>query len=143
MRYFQLDQSQVKIDHCSLSRFALVLHDNGEWTLSLRADQNPETEGQPRNEITAPGGALPDDGKQTLQLRRNLFFVRIRCYAAFPLDVKLPKQGPGFPALIELCPEPFWVQRGRPYDLRVRRPQPDVNRFFDLIDRVEVDFYYR
>jgi hypothetical protein len=37
----------------------------------------------------------------------------------------------------------FWVQRGNPYDFWARQPLPDVGRYFDLVDRVEVEFSYR
>jgi hypothetical protein len=143
VRYFQLEQSQLKVDHCSLPRFVLVLHEDGYWTLSLRADQNPETEGQPFNAVTAPGVPLSDTIKQTTQLKRNLFSVRVLCHTGFPLDENLPQTGTGKPVLFEVRPEPFWVQRGQPRDVWIKQAQEDVSKYFDLIDRVQVEFSYR
>ena len=49
----------------------------------------------------------------------------------------------GKPVLVELPTAMFWVQRGYPYDFFARQPQRDVAQYFDLIDRVEVEFSYR
>ena len=143
VRIYQLQQSVLRIDHCSLSRFALTLHEDGSWTLNFQADQNPQMIGQPLNAITAPGAAALDiGGKQTTHLKRNEFNVRVRCYGAFPIN-QLLTDAPGKPVLFEIRPQPFWVQRGQPYSFWERHPDPLVARYFDLIDRVEVEFFYR
>ncbi len=48
----------------------------------------------------------------------------------------------GKPVLFELGPDRFWVQRGQPKDLWLRGTDKAVKRYFDLIDRVEIEFYY-
>jgi hypothetical protein len=67
----------------------------------------------------------------------------VRCYGAFPLREEVPGLAPGKPVLFELPPASFWVQRGVPYDFWAKQPLPDVSQYFDLIDRVEVEFSYR
>jgi hypothetical protein len=77
---------------------------------------------------------------ETNYLKRNQFYIRVRCYGNFALD---EKQAAGKPVLFEIVPAPFWVQRGQPYDFWTRQPQTLVRQYFDLIDRIEVEFYYR
>ena len=152
VKYFQLSQTTMQLDHCFLSRVVLVLSDTGEWTLSLRADQNPWMTG-PGNvsstPVQLPGGAtalrppIPDLTKETEGLKRNLFFLTVRCYGGYTVREQQPALAPGKPVLFRLQPAPFWVQRGQPYDFWDREATPDVARYFDQIDRVEVEFSYR
>jgi hypothetical protein len=152
LRFFQLDVAKMQVDHCFLSRVAVTLQENGDWILSLRADQNPWMTGG-RNDVSTPihvrgaataiQPAAPKLTKETDYLKRNQFFVSVRCYGAYPLKEGAPPLAPGKPVLFELRPAPFWVQRGRPYDLWVKESLPDVRQYFDLIDRVEIEFFYR
>jgi hypothetical protein len=152
IKYYQLPQSKMQIDHCSLSRVALTLHENGYWTLSLGADQNPWMTGQ-RQEASSPTqtrgtvnsvrAPIPPLTKQTNDLKRNLFRVKIRCYGGYPLQENRPELSGGKPVLFELEPDPFWVQRGIPYDYWKSGATVAAQRFFDVIDRVEVEFSYR
>ena len=47
------------------------------------------------------------------------------------------------PHFFELPTAVFWVQRGYPFDFWAQQPLPAVSQFFDVIDRVEVEFSYR
>jgi hypothetical protein len=151
-KYFQMSHTSVQLDQCFLSRVALTLEQQGFWTLSLRADQNPWMTG-PNHEVTGPfelPGAvsalhplLSNLEKETDGLKRNQFFVRVRCYGGYPLREPLPAATIGKPVLFELPVAAFWVQRGFPYDLWTRQPMPDVARCYDLVNRVEVEFWYR
>src|SRR5262245_974296 len=35
VKFFQLDQAALAVDHCSISRVAIMLQSNGEWRVSL------------------------------------------------------------------------------------------------------------
>ncbi|MBI1913277.1 MAG: hypothetical protein HYS12_00740 [Planctomycetes bacterium] len=152
VKYFQLPVAQMQVNHCSLSRVALTLHESGSWALSMRADQNPWMTGQD-NEVSTPvqlRGAvsalnppIPPRRLESNGLKRNLFIVKVRCYAAYPLTETLPALAPGKPVLFELPVQEFWVQRGVPYDFWAAQGLPAARQYFDLIDRVEVEFSYR
>jgi hypothetical protein len=129
---YQLDRPQLKIDQCEISQVALQLHDDGQWVLSLRADQNrrPET----------PAGA-PYNPR--LYIKRNQFTVRLRCLGAFKNEPVAGALAAGKPVLVDLDPEPFWVENGKPRYVRtVERSALVANHFAD-IDRVEIEFFYR
>lgn len=152
LKVFQLSRPEVKLDHCSLSRVAVTLQENGEWILSLRADQNAWMTG-PQHEVSTPthlAGAvsarrppIPNLPLETEGLKRNQFIVKVRCYGAFKIFEKQPAANPGKPVLFELPTALFWVQRGVPYDLYLRQSLPAVAQFYDVVDRVEVEFSYR
>jgi hypothetical protein len=152
VKFFQLAQTRVELEHCALSQVAVTLHESGEWTLSLRAEQNWWMTG-PKNEVSTPvqlPGAvtaqrppIPNLAKETEGLKRNLFTVRVRCYGGYPLRDALPAAAPGKPVLFELPPAQFWVQRGVPYTFWAKQPLPAAAQFFDLVDRVEVELSIR
>ena len=82
--------------------------------------------------------------KETEGLKRNQFFVKVRCYGNYSVADAQPALAPPKPVLFELPTAVFWVQAAvTPYDFWARQPLPDVSRYFDLIDRVEVEFWYR
>lgn len=143
VRYFQFPQRELRVDHCSISRVALVLHENAFWTLSLRADQNPWFRGGTRNVLTPVPRNVPVSGLVSNGLKRNQFVVRIRCLGAAPLGLTRTDVGPPKPVLLELGPCVFWVQRGQPYSFWRRVAHPDLAKVFDLIDQVEIEFVYR
>ena len=134
-RVFQLDQT-LSVDHCTLSAVALSVSEDGQWILSLRADQNP-----PVAQPATLGGLTPQ--LDTAYLLRNQFHVEVRCYgSATAVLGPQADQGPGKPVLCQLCVPDFWVQRGQPKHVRQCNCSDDVRKSFNDIDRVEVDFYY-
>lgn len=152
VKYYELDRAQLQVHHCYVSRVSLSLHETGEWVLSLQADQNPwmtgtqntvSTPTHVRGPVSAVRAPIPNLERQTSDLRRNLFFVRLRGMGAYPVSDTTSAAASGKPVLIHLQPLPFWVQRGKPEDYRTQSTLPEVRQFFDLIDRVEVEFYYR
>ena len=135
IQLFQWDRPSLQIDHCSISRVALQLHDDGSWVLSLRADQNREPE--------EPGTPEERESRfQTLHLKRNQFVVKLRCYGAYRLEEPRADETTGKPVLFELGPKRFWVQRAQPKDFWFRGNDDDVRRYFDLVDRVEIELFY-
>jgi hypothetical protein len=157
MYYYQLNQPQLSIDHCSISRVVLSIRDDGYWTLSLRADQNQRSiddtplvaVGIPKppgnTSVPQPGPILPGASpttKFTDHIKRNLFTIKVRGYAVYRLEE--PADGAlGRPVLFELLPDPFWVQRQVPDFRRFHGKKAEIAEFCRTIDRVEVELSYR
>jgi len=136
LKHFQWKQATVRIDHCSISAPSLRLGTNGSWVLNLQADQNP-----PSDDVAAP--AATPEGRYTAHLKRNQFVVTLRCYGppnSEPTSADAPL---GKPLLCVLGPTAFWVQRGRTQDVCKQGLSPCVEKYFNMIDRVEIEFYYR
>ena len=131
IKLYQLDRQNLQIDHCSISQVALQLHNDGRWVLSLRGDQNPK----------------PEDGKPApynpvLHIKRNEFFVRLRCLGAAQNEPAANGVGAGKPVLVDLAPCSFWVQNGSPRWVRTGGHSETVRAYLSRIDRVEVEFFY-
>jgi hypothetical protein len=143
IRVYQMETPKLQIDHCSVSGIALQLHANGDWVLNLRADQNPAA---PVSAVAAaevaPTIALRE-GAQALHIRRNLFSVRIRGYAMYPVAESQPGDTTGKPEVFALPMQEFWVQSGSPLSVRRTGRCDDVSAYHDIVDRVEVEFCYR
>jgi len=130
IKVYQLKLPSLVADHCEISRVAFQVHNNGQWTLSLRADNHAVKQNE-------------ENGRFTAHLRRNQFFLKIRCYGSYQVDENSASQSTGKPVLVQLHPPPFWVQREQPYDLHRKGYSEDFKTFYEAIDRVEVEFYYR
>ncbi len=138
-RFEFVRQPRLEIHHCSLSKMSLLLFESGEWTLSLRADQNPlagELSEQERNVTSGEDVRLFTD-----HLQRNRFFVTVRCYAGYGTGGESGLVGR--PVVVPLEIEPFWVQRGKPYYLHRQGHDPRIRDWYAEIDRVELEFHYR
>jgi hypothetical protein len=165
-KYFQFIPTTLVIDHCSISRIALYIQDDGRWRLSLEADQNPLidtatalTTVQPSTTLNAPlpttskpvlptapiRGFPTGSAKDTAFIKRNLFVIRLRGLGDFSEGIANPPvpSAIGKPVLFATPPIKFWVQNGVPYSLVVGAALPDVRASFDQIDRVEIEFSYR
>lgn len=129
---YQLDRPRLTVDQCEISQVALQLHDDGQWVLSLRADQNR----RPEDAATAPYNPR-------LHIKRNQFTVRLRCLGAFQNQPALAALAAGKPILVDLDPEPFWVENGQPRYVRTCGRSPLIANYFADIDRVEIEFFYR
>ena len=126
----------LQIDHCSIADMSVLLHDNGNWTISLRANQNPLNARKPLDVTTLEPKQLFTD-----HLKRNQFHVVAYCYAQYG-----PGDGNeliGKPLVIPLYFKPFWVQKQQPLTLFEPGYHPDIQRHFDSIDRVEIEFAYQ
>jgi hypothetical protein len=142
---FQFAEPRLQADHCFLSRVAVALHEDGDYQITFRADQNPQPQAVGvAGDIRSPlrPGEVIETTLQTSQLKRNLFVVRVRGYAAPQRDGKA-NLVPAAPALVEFPVEPFWVQKGEPYTGNVCGNSWAVRKYFHLIERVEVEFTYR
>lgn len=133
-----VDRPRLQIDHCSISQITVNLYENGEWTISLRADQNPIQ--------LAPAAANRDvttseeTVKFTDHIKRNLFKVQLRCYAR--TGGAVADSALGKPVAIPLDIAPFWVQRQQPRWFYDTGNDSLIRQYFDMIDRVEIEFTY-
>lgn len=127
---YQLYDPKLDIDFCSISRVVLQMHNNGQWVLSLRADQHQRE--------------LVEQGYQPrLYVKRNQFVIRLRGYGNF---AELPTAAAiqsGKPELVDLPEIKFWVQNGEPRFLRTTGHDDRIRQYFELLDRVELEFFYR
>ncbi len=152
MKLFQLDRpKELEIEHCAITQVALQLDREGYWTLSLRAYQNAalpadqaakadRAENAERRTAkeragVAEGGALFD--------KRNLFVVKLRAYAMFSEEAESRDKLPGKPVMFTLGPESFWVERGEPLDFHRQYRSGEIAKYFDYVERVDLEFYYR
>ena len=109
--YYQMSQAELRVDHCAISRVALVIRTDGFWKLSLRADQNRRDDRDPtliavgRPVVTettalAPSRVILPGATATSRfsehIKRNLFIVRVRGYAVYTTETSLdaPRRGP-------------------------------------------------
>lgn len=155
--YYQMSQAELRVDHCAISRVALVIRTDGLWTLSLRADQNRLEDRDPTliavgrpvaTDATAPAPSrviLPGATATTRfseHIKRNLFVVRVRGYPVYTAETSLDAP-PARPVLFELAPESFWVQRREPVFRTFQGSRGEVAEFARSVDRVEVELTYR
>ena len=138
---YQMPDAALRIDHCSVSRAAVVIAADGRYAVSFRADQNPLT-------------ASPFEGAKSIDTRlaggaqlRNQFHLTVRAYVGYPLapgdTASGPLAGATKAAVEEWTIDPFWVARGVPHSGLVRGQSDAIARYYRVIDRFELDFTYR
>jgi hypothetical protein len=133
-----IDRPRLQMDHCSIAQITVDLSENGDWTISLRADQNPIQLVPPAldRDVTTS----EETAKFTDYIKRNLFQVQLRCYAR--TGGAIADSTDGKPGVIPLEVAPFWVQRQQPRWYVDTGNDPGIRQYFDIIDHVEVEFAY-
>jgi len=154
---YQMSQAELRVDHCAISRVALVIRTDGIWTLTLRADQNRLEDRDPPliavgrpvvTDATSPAPSrviLPGTTATTRfseHIKRNQFIVRVRGYAFAVTETSFDAP-PGRPVLFQLAPEPFWVQKQEPLFKKFQDCDLDVAEYARSVDRVEIELTYR
>lgn len=132
IKLYQLEQAELAIDQCAISDVALQLDNTGHWVLSLRGDQNRRVE-PPAEAVFNPWA----------HIKRNEFVLQLRCLGAFRNEPQEVAPRAGRPVLAVIEVQPFWVENGQPRYLRIPGYQPEIATYFPLIDRVELEFFYR
>jgi hypothetical protein len=129
VKVFQLSTSEIRVKHCRLTQVAITVVEDGTWTINCIAEQNP---------------ALVDDQERPplFNFKRNRFFVDFR-----GVGVSEPNDPPntrvvGQPQLFQITPEAFWVEAGQKRVMRWTGQSPDADRFFELVNRVDVDLRF-
>lgn len=133
-----VDRPRLQVDHCSISQITVDLYENGDWTLNLRADQNPIQLVPP--EVDRDVTTSEEISKFTDHIKRNLFNVQLRCYAR--AGGAAAESAIGKPVVVPLEVAPFWVQRQQPRWYVDTGNDPWIRQYFEIIDRVEVEFTY-
>jgi hypothetical protein len=131
IKYFQLDVPQLAVKERTISRVVFQLDDQGMWTLSLRADFHDRT-------------APRDTPYLDEHHKRCQFRVKVRCFAAYPVDESASNLTTGKPVMLETGDITFWVQSGEPYSLWKHHccQKWYGKQYFDLINRAEIEFSY-
>ncbi len=133
-----VDRPRLQVDHCSISQITVNLSENGDWTISLRADQNPIQLVPPA--VDRDVTTSEEISKFTDFIKRNLFQVQLRCYAR--TGGSIAENAVGKPVVIPLEVAPFWVQRQQPRWYVDTGNDPWIRQYFDIIDHVEIEFTY-
>lgn len=134
-KLFQLDKPRVRIDHCEVSRFSLVIDQNGHWLLTAMGEQGVEEE-------PAAGDQMAERQLAVLPLR-NQFRLCVRGYPATTAVGDAELEALGRPVLFQLPAQTFWVQREKTQPVRASGISKDVENAFPLIERIELEFAYR
>jgi hypothetical protein len=134
-KLFQLDTPRVRIDHCEVSRFSLVIDENGNWLLNASAEQGV-TEEPAVGDVTA-------ERELAVLPQRNEFRLCVRGYPATSAVGDPELEALGRPVLFELPVQTIWVQKSKTRFVRVAGQSMEAKRYFPLIDRVELEFSYR
>lgn len=125
VKLFQWDQRSITIDHCSIADMVVQLDRSGNWTVNLRAEQNPDT----------------NSYNPSFHIKRNKFFVRVRLYGD-PADGIHRDVSVGQPVLGQFGISEFWVENGRPKTEVQQGALVMGEGAFDMIKRAEIEFYY-
>ena len=139
IRLFQLSQPNLKADHCELRQLSMLLEPTGRWSLSMRAIHHPRDPATGEPKLTMRGDLI---AKQTFQLKRNQFVIKVRAFGAMQNAVRDLDRLPGRPVLFEV-ERSFWVENGEPITKQLDGVDSAVQRYFSFIDRMEVEFTYR
>jgi hypothetical protein len=133
-----VDHPRLQVDHCSISQITVNLYESGDWTLSLRADQNPIQLVPP--EIDRDVTTSEEVTRFTDHIKRNLFKVQLRGYAR--TGGATAESAVGKPVVIPLEVASFWVQRQQPRWHVDTGNDAWIRQYFEIIDRVEIEFTY-
>lgn len=129
---FQMLDTVVRVDHCSLSKMSVAFDPDGRFAVRFRADQNPLASDPFRPAFDAATRTATTN-LDANQFKRNKFLVTVRGYSSDASKA----------ALVELPIEPFMVERGVPVNGFVEGTSDAVRRSYKLIERVDIDFTYR
>jgi hypothetical protein len=131
IKYWQLSESEIRSEHCSISNATLWVDDNnGEWRLSFTVAQNPFV--GPARQATPAARFL-----------RNKFFVKVRAVGAQPAASNAEVSPLTGPEMFCIEIPPFWIDRGetRPLSYQGQLSELDRRRM-KYVDRLLVDFSF-
>jgi hypothetical protein len=135
MRSYQL-QSDLSYQQCAIRHVVVTLEQTAvgiKATVSYLGVQNP---------------ALADPKLQAIisTIKRNRFHVRVLALSSAtptPAAAAAPVAKVGATVLFTLETEPQWFERGEMRFVQLQCPErPDLRPYFDLVDRLEVEFQY-
>ncbi|HWL09845.1 MAG TPA: hypothetical protein VNQ76_15675 [Planctomicrobium sp.] len=129
-KVFQLDASELRNDHCQLTKVALTIQQNGKWMLNFTARQDPDL--------------VPTHMRASFErFERNLFCVSVYGAGLFPTIERIDVSPTGKPQLFYLFLQPTVLEKRQISRLNYSGHSDEISRYFELIDRVEIDLRYR
>lgn len=132
VKLLQWNVPRLVVEHCAISRMALQVNRNGQWSLNLLAEQNPPDE-----------SAAADSVSDAEHLRRNRYRVRLACLGGLPEPAIGEATAIGVPVVVDLGVVEFVVQNGQPRRfVHHGQIQNLSNLSFDLINAAEIEFSF-
>lgn len=129
IKVFQMDSSELRNNHCQLTKVALTIHQDGKWTMNFTATQNPDL--------------LPSYLRPSFErFDRNLFCVSVYGEALYKIGESTDSPV-GKPELFHIFLQPYVIEKRQSTRLVYSGESREISRYFDIIDRVEVDLRYR
>tara|TARA_R110002111_G_scaffold240269_1_gene301954 strand:- start:10764 stop:11402 length:639 start_codon:yes stop_codon:yes gene_type:complete len=130
-KIYQQSTSDMQLNHCSISNTAVLLQQDGSWSINLKATQNP---------YSVPNNLRPI----FLRFQRNKFFVTFRGLGSASGATSPESDDLGRPVLFEQKLEGFWVEQGQTRFIFEQSKQKDLRMkdFYNHINRVELLFHY-
>ncbi|MCA9051049.1 MAG: hypothetical protein KDA89_20075 [Planctomycetaceae bacterium] len=131
LKTFQMAATSLTKDHCRISQVTVTITNTGRWMVRLTAQQHP---GQLVTAQLRP---------QFERYQRNLFRVDIRPVGLMTLqhtESVAPIGKPEFPCVPTLQ---FWIQKDQTQQIHRWGESPELARWFDVIEQVEIHFSYR
>ncbi|WP_417385752.1 hypothetical protein [Gimesia sp.] len=130
-KIYQQSTSGLQLNHCSISNTAILLEQDGSWSINLKATQNP---------YSVPNNLRPI----YLRFKRNKFFVTVRGLGSASGAISPDSDDLGRPVLFEQKLEGFWVEQGQTRFIFEQSKKKDlrIRDFYNHIDRVELLFHY-
>lgn len=129
VKVFQLATSEIRVQHCRLSQFTMTVVEDGTWTVNCIAEQNPN--------LVASAERPP-----LFNFKRNKFFVDVRGVNMSQLSEPPAERVVGQPQLFKISPNAFWLGAGEKKVMRWTGDSSEAGRFFELVNRVDVDLRY-
>ncbi|QDV52203.1 hypothetical protein [Gimesia fumaroli] len=130
-KIYQQSASSMNLNHCAISNTAVMLQENGSWSINLRATQDPKL--------------VPNTQRPIFQrFRRNKFYVTFRGLGSVSGTTSPESDDLGRPVLFEQKLEGFWVEQGQTRYLFEQSKKKDlrIKDFYNHISRVELLFHY-
>jgi hypothetical protein len=130
VKVYQLSVPEVRVDHCQLTQVAITIAEDGTYLVNCVAEHNPN---------------LVDDKLRPpfFNFKRNGFHLSFRGVGQAQLKDPPQQRVVGQPQYFEIAPQPFWVEAGQKRTMRWTGRCDDVDRYFELIDRVDVELRYQ
>ncbi|HMP78074.1 MAG TPA: hypothetical protein PKD54_01355 [Pirellulaceae bacterium] len=128
VKWFAFDPLNLQIDECALSAASVTVDDRGNWELTLRA---------------AVAHVDMPQFNPNEHLRRNELVARLTWYVDVPGAVGAVDRAAIRPAVAQTESMSFIVQRGDSETICARGQLDGLRREFDLLQRAEIEFFYR
>lgn len=129
IRTFPLREKALTIDHCRISRVVVTIAENGEWSIDMVAEQNPQL--------------LTNEKQPRIQLyQQNKFHITVRPLLGSQVVSSNSLDDVAAPTVSSLQVTPFWLEKGQTKNVHFSDYDPQLAARFDSIRQVAVDLQY-